>query len=104
MSPAGIPMFYACDDEETALRETASGPGRFATGSFKILRPITVFDLTDMPPVPSLFEDISDRAEVMPAELSLSYHIAEEMSRPIERDNRIHVSYIPTQAITELIR
>ena len=27
MSPAGIPMFYGCDDEKTALKETESKPG-----------------------------------------------------------------------------
>lgn len=105
MSPAGIPMFYACDDEETALRETASGPGRFATGRFETLRPITILDLTGIPPVPSLFQDIPDSAEVIPRRaLTFLHHVAEEMSRPIERDDKVHINYIPTQVVTEFIR
>ena len=63
MSPAGIPMFYACDDEETALKETASGPGKFAVGRFETLRPIIILDLTGIPPIPSLFKRISDSVE-----------------------------------------
>ena len=105
MSPAGIPMFYACDDEETAIRETSSGPGRFATGMFETLRPITVLDLTGIPPIPSLFEGISDSAEVDPRRaLTFLRHVAEEVSRPIERDDRVHVNYVPTQVVTEFIR
>lgn len=105
MSPAGIPMFYACEDEETALKETSSGPGRFATGRFETLKPITVLDLTGIPPIPSLFEGISDSAEVIPRRaLTFLHHIAKEMSRPIERDDRVHVNYVPTQVVTEFIR
>ena len=105
MSPAGIPMFYACDDEETALRETSSGPGRFATGRFETLKPITVLDLTGISPIPILFESISDSAEVIPRRaLTFLHHIAKEMSRPIERDDRVHVNYVPTQVVTEFIR
>ena len=105
MSPAGIPMFYACDDEETALKETSSGPGQFAVGSFETIRPVIVLDLTRIPPVPSLFERISDSVEVNPRRaLTFLHHIAKEMSRPIERDDRVHISYVPTQVVTEFIR
>ena len=38
MSPAGIPMFYGCDDEDTALRETASEVGDFAVGELETMR------------------------------------------------------------------
>ena len=105
MSPAGIPMFYACDDEETALRETSSGPGQFAVGSFETLRSVIVLDLTRIPPVPSLFGRISDSEEVNPRRaLTFLNHIAKEMSGPIERDDRVHISYVPTQVVTEFIR
>ena len=40
MSPAGIPMFYAGDEVDTALKETASEPGRFAVGRFETTRVI----------------------------------------------------------------
>lgn len=105
MSPAGIPMFYGAEDDETALKETASGPGRFAVGKFETLRPITILDLTDIPPIPSLFEAIPDSAEIIPRRaLTFLHHIAREMSRSIERDDKVHINYVPTQVVTEFIR
>ena len=105
MSPAGIPMFYGCVDEETALKETASGPGKFALGRFETLRPIAILDLRGIPPLPSLFEGVSDSAEVDPHRaLTFLHHIAEEMSRPVDKDDSVHIHYVPTQVVTEFIR
>ena len=105
MSPAGIPMFYACDDEETALKETGSGPSYFAIGRFETLRAATLLDLTAIPQYPSLFRPIPDSAEVRPRTvLGFLHHVAEEVSRPIERGERVHVDYVPTQVVTEFIR
>ena len=105
MSPSGIPMFYACDDQKTALKETASGPGYFALGQFETLRPAILLDLTDIPPLPTLFESVSDSLEVVPRKaLLFLHHVASEVSRPIERGKRIHVDYVPTQVVTEFIR
>ena len=59
-------MFYGCDYPETALRETAKQPGQFAVGCFRTLRPTVVMDLTDIPPVPSIFEVISDSSDFRP--------------------------------------
>ena len=105
MSPAGIPMFYACADEETALKETASCPGKFAVGRFETLRPITILDLTGIPPLPSLFEGVSDSAEVDPrTALTFLHHVAEEMSRPVDKSDSVQIHYVPTQVVTEFIR
>lgn len=105
MSPAGIPMFYGCDDEETALLETASGPGYYALGVFETMRPVVLLDLTDIPEVPGLFEPVPDFQEVDPRRaLRFLHHIAAEMSRPVERDDRVYIEYVPTQVVTEFIR
>ena len=32
------------------------------------------------------------------------HHIAREISRPIARDDRVHVEYVPTQVVTEFFR
>ena len=105
MSPAGIPMFYGCDDENTALRETASEPGHFAIGEFEIMRRAVLLDLTDIPEVPSLFEPVPDFVEVPPRrDLRYLHQVAGEVSRRIERGDRSHVEYIPTQVVTEFIR
>ena len=105
MSPAGVPMFYGCDDEDTALKETASGPGYFAVGRFETLRPATLLDLTAIPAIPSLFDPVPDSTEVPPRKaLMFLHHVAREVSRPIERDDRVHVDYVPTQVVTEFVR
>lgn len=105
MSPAGIPMFYGCDDEATALKETATEAGDFMIGRFEALRRATLLDLTCIPPVPSLFDSASENVEA-PRRMVLIFlhHIAGELSRPIERNERAHVEYVPTQVVTEYIR
>ena len=35
MSPAGVPMLYASDQTETALRETANEVGTYSAGAFR---------------------------------------------------------------------
>ena len=105
MSPTGISMFYGCDDELTALKETASEQGSFAIGRFETLREATLLDLTAIPPVPSLFETTPENV-VVPRRRMLRFlhHVAREISRPIERDDKVHVEYVPTQIVTEFIR
>ena len=105
MSPAGIPMFYGCDDDDTALREASSGPGFFAVGEFETVRPAVLLDLTDIPDVPGLFEDVPGFQAVDPRRaLRFLHHVAGEVSRRIERDDRVHIEYVPTQVVTEFIR
>ena len=105
MSPAGIPMFYACDDEQTALKEITARQGSFAIGRFETLRETALLDLTAIPPIPSLF-DMAPENVVVPKRRMLRFlhHVAREMARPIERDDRIHVEYVPTQIVTEFLR
>lgn len=105
MSPPGIVMFYVSDNAETALRETAKSPGTFVTGEFRTLREAKILDLASVPPIPSIFESISDSLEYGPRSpaIFLNY-FATELSKPIARDDRLHVEYIPTQVITEYFR
>ena len=97
MSPPGIVMFYVSDNPETALRETARSPGTFIIGEFRTRREAMILDLADVPPVPSIFESIRDTLEYdpRPSAIFLNY-FATELSKPIERDDRVHVEYIPT--------
>ena len=98
-------MFYGCDYAETALRETAAGPGSFAVGRFKTLRPAVILNLTEIPPVSSLFEVIPETLEFRPREvLTFLNHVREEISKPVQRNDRSHIDYIPTQVITEFVR
>lgn len=45
MSPPGVVMTYASEDLDTALAETASGPGTFAVGTFVNDRDLLILDL-----------------------------------------------------------
>ena len=105
MSPPGIVMFYACENEETAVLETASSFGRFAIAHFATLRPALILDLTAIPPVPSLFQVVPDSLEYWPRRvLKFLHHVAREMSQRIDRDDRVHIEYVPTQVVTEFVR
>ena len=105
MSPAGIPMFYGCDDDDTALLEVAEGPGYYALGDFEIVRPAILLDLTHIPEVPSLFEAVPDYQEVDPRRaLRFLHHISREISRCVQKDDHVHIEYVPTQVVTEFIR
>ena len=105
MSPPGVVMFYACDDIETALLEATEEPGRFAVGYWKLLRAATVLDLTDIPAIPRLFEyDPEGGQYVFRRALIFLHHVAEHMSQPVARDDRVHVDYVPTQVVTEFLR
>ena len=105
MSPAGIPMFYGSESLETAVLETASGPGTFSVGKFETNRPIVLLDISNVPPLPSIFKMIPDSLEVDPRRaIEFLAHISEEISKPITRDGRQHIEYVPTQVVTEFIR
>ena len=105
MSAPGIVMFYACDEIDTALLEVAQEPGSFAVGRWRILRPAIVLDLTAIPTIPGLFEcDPEGGQDVSRRALTFLRHVADQMSRSITRDDRIHVEYVPTQVVTEFLR
>lgn len=105
MSPAGIPMFYGSDDAKTAVLETASRPGTFSVGKFKTNRPIVLLDISNVPPLPSIFESVPDTLEVDPRRaIEFLAHISEEISKPVTRDGQQHIEYVPTQVVTEFIR
>jgi hypothetical protein len=63
MSPAGIVMTYVSEDAPTALHETANEVGTYAIGTFRTRRDIRILDLAELPPVPSLFEEVPDSLE-----------------------------------------
>jgi hypothetical protein len=105
MSPPGIVMMYAADDMQTALAETADKPGMFALGEFVTGRDALLLDLTHLPTVPSFFEEIPDTLEYDPRpRIQFLWNLSREISRPIARDDRVHIEYLPTQVVTEYLR
>jgi len=105
MSPPGVVMTYAAEDRDTALAETANKPGLFAVGAFVNDRELFILDLTRLPESPSVFAELSDSLEFDPRpRLNFLHHVSREISRPIERDDRVHIEYVPTQVVTEYVR
>jgi hypothetical protein len=99
MSPAGVPMTYLTEDEQTALEETAEpGANEYAIGSFELSTDVSVVDLTRIPPVPSMFD--LDQAPHREQIIFLREFVA-DLSEPIVKDGREHVDYVPTQIVTE---
>lgn len=104
MSPAGIPMFYGATDQRTAVVEAFEidrGDKIVTVGTFRTERDLQLLDLTDLPPIPGVF-DRENRHLRRP--ISFLHEFVEELARPIERNRREHVDYVPTQVVTEFIR
>ena len=105
MSPPGIPMFYACDDIETALGETAETYGMYAVGCFRFCRPVKVLDLSREFPVPSVFERCPRQGGIRPRDAFIFLnHVVAELSKPVAKNDNAHIDYVPTQVVTEYVR
>ena len=89
MSAAGISMLYLAESQKTSLLETADRNGNFGIAKFKLNREITLLDLSD-------FSKIENKKIVL-----FLNKVVTDMTKPIERDNRVHIDYIPTQIFTE---
>lgn len=104
MSPPGVVMTYASEDRDTALAETADDPGTYALGEFVNDRELLILDLSRLPEVPSVFAELPDTMGDPRPHLGFLHSISREISRPIARDDRVHVEYVPTQVVTEYVR
>jgi hypothetical protein len=107
MSPAGIVMFYGAMDRATALVETFQ-PDRDRVAnknawvaSFRVLKTLRMLDLTELPPVPSIF-DAGSRD--LRNGIGFLHGFVDDLVQPIVRDGREHIEYVPTQIVTEYIR
>ena len=103
MSPAGISMFYGCDDIPTVVAEIGSHTAkRFAViGAFESTRVLRMVDLVTLPPVPSVFES-DQRTHYY--ELQFLHNFARDLNAPVVLDGREHIDYVPTQVVTEYMR
>ena len=101
MSPPGISMFYGAEDQATALLETVDIAGNYAAGLFTTRKDQTILDLSQAPPFPSLF-DVDKAADRKWAAFIQGFR--KDFTRPVARDERAHVDYVPTQAVTEYFR
>jgi hypothetical protein len=105
MSQAGVVMFYGASDSETAILETFQ-PNRngasekvVSVARFRINRRLKVLDLTNLPQPPSFFGDF----ELHHGTIFL-WQFERDFTKPVARDGREHVEYVPTQIVTEYFR
>jgi len=103
MSPAGIPMFYGSFDAETAVAETRNPKDDFAgtVGAFSVVKELKLLDLTTLPEVPSLFDPKA--SERRPSLVFLRAFLR-DITKPVIKDGREHIEYVPTQILTEYLR
>jgi hypothetical protein len=102
MSPAGISLFYAATDVETALAETTPSPGEKQTSAeWTTAIPLNILDLTNIPPVPDFYEANEYFAR---QDLLFLHGFAEDVGKSVVPDGREHIEYVPTQIFAEYLR
>lgn len=103
MSPAGISMFYGCEDMPTVVAEIGSHTARrFAViGAFETTKTLQMINLVALPPIPSVFDP--DRRKFY-YELLFLRGFARDLSAAVVLDGREHIEYVPTQVVTEYMR
>ena len=104
MSPAGIPMFYGAFELETSVKETYEPESpltkKAVVGNFYPCRALNLIDLSKAFKIPSIFEqDQSFRFEKR-----FLFDFIRDFTKPIERAERAHIDYVPTQIVTEYFR
>lgn len=99
MNPPGIPMMYASESADVAFRETRCA--RASLGRFRLERAARILDLAQMPSVPGIFSGAGRKERLG---LIFMHAFAQEIGKPVDRSDRIHIDYIPSQVVTEFIR
>lgn len=101
MSPAGISMFYGGDSPGTVVAEIGahSTYNHAVYGTFTTLRPLSLIDLTHLPPAPGYFAHGDDRLLLI-----FLKDFVGDLVKPIILDGREHIDYVPTQIVTEFLR
>jgi hypothetical protein len=105
MSPAGVPMFYGAEDFDTARQETVDPDdvnGKMVTGAaFVSTKPLVLLDLCALPRSVCFFNEWDSSRRFG---LRFLREFQADLSKPIKKDGRQHVEYVPTQVFTEYIR
>lgn len=105
MSPAGVPMFYGASDLETARAEVVepgSLDGKLIYGiQFETATCLNMLNLLPLRSTPSIFSLSGVEGTSRVAFLG---YFRDELTKPIQRDEREHIEYVPTQVFTEYVR
>lgn len=104
MSPAGIPMFYGAFDIQTAIKETyvpREKNKKAVAGVFQAINRMSVIDLSEKLYIPSLFDE---HKGLYRGYIKFLLDFIDDFTKSIERNDRAHVDYVPTQVVTEYFR
>ena len=101
MSPAGIPLFYGSEDQQTAIAEISERDGNpwVTVAAFETSAACTVVDFTELESPPSMF-DARNAHRRRP--LMFLHEFVEQMSKPARSDWE-QLDYVPTQIVTEYL-
>ena len=101
MNPAGISYFYSAFAPGAAIAEVVSRPPTaVAMGVFETTRPMTVIDLTKIPPITSVFD--GEQRDEREAALFLR-EFARQISQPVQKNGLEHIEYVPSQVVCEYL-
>lgn len=104
MSPVGIPMFYGAFDITTAIFETYlpdEEDKQVTWGVFNPVRELLLIELPAYSIIPSLFDEHNREKR---SDLRFLNDFVQDFIKPITRDRLAHISYVPTQIVTEYFR
>lgn len=102
MNPAGIPYLYLAFDSETAIDETINEEKiEFCLAHFKLKEDIYVLDFSTSIQEPSIFD--KDKYNRL-CEYKFIRGFIDNITKPIEKDGKEHIDYVPTQIISEYFR
>jgi RES domain-containing protein len=98
MNAPGIVVLYASLQPSAALVEATGGYVHVTLAHFVTTLDLLVVDLTEIPPVPSIFEGGPREA------LEFLRHFVDDISKPFTPDKEVHIEYTPTQVVSEFLR
>ena len=97
MSPAGISMFYASFEKDTATNECVGGDSTgLIVGTFETVNDLRVIDLTTIPEQSFWVENWQEN--------QFLHHFNENITKRVDPKDTNHLQYTPTQVFTEFLR
>ena len=107
--PADLTIYRAryCKDDQLLRTPEELGPpspGTFSVGKFAVRRSLRLLDLTNLPEVPNFFASIQDSQPWGRLDAQFFSELVKDLTRPIARDDRVHIEYISTQVVIEYCR
>jgi RES domain-containing protein len=99
MNPAGISYMYLATEPRVAFSEVLSSPPCVAAlAEFDVVKDLRLLNLTSLPDMPSIF-DVENQG--MRQAIQFLGGFIKDITKPVRKDGREHVSYVPSQVVSE---